>query len=131
MLAGALVIFTSCSSGPETLPADVQLTVDLKEYSVTLSVASVKAGTTKIGIRNLGTMEHEFELIKTDLAIDKLPIDVGAGKAKEDGLVKQIKSILPNKVATVTANLEAGSYVIICNVSGHYQLGMRAMLKVE
>ena len=56
---------------------------------------------------------------------------VGQGKAKEDGLVKQIKSVLPNKVATITANLEAGSYVILCNVSGHYQLGMRAAFKVE
>ena len=129
LIACALVA-ASCSSAPEALPSDVQLTVDLKEYSVVLSAATIKAGTTKIGIRNVGTMEHEFEIIKTDLAPDKLPVDVGQGKAKEDGLVKQIKSILPNKVATVTANLEAGTYVIICNVSGHYQLGMRAALKV-
>ena len=130
-LAVALVVLSSCASAPETLPPDVQVTVEMKEYSVTLTPASIKAGTIKFGIRNVGTMEHEFEIIKTDLAFDKLPIDVGQGKAKEDGLTKQIKSVLPNKVATITANLEAGSYVILCNVSGHYQLGMRAAFKVE
>ena len=131
MLAVALLVLASCSSAPEQLPADVQLTVDMKEYSITLGAASVKAGSTKIGIRNLGTMEHEFELIKTDLAPDKLPVDVGSGRAKEDGLVKQVKGIQPNKVATVTADLQAGTYVIICNVAGHYQLGMRVALKVD
>ena len=130
-IAVALVILASCSSAPEQLPPDVQLTVDMKEYSVTLSAASLKAGPTKIGIRNVGTMEHEFELIKTDVAFDKLPTDVGSGKAKEDGLVKQVKVIQPNRVATVTADLQPGNYVIICNVAGHYQLGMRAALKVE
>jgi uncharacterized cupredoxin-like copper-binding protein len=131
LLAAAVVVLAACSSAPETLPADVQVTVDMKEYSVTITPGSIKAGTIKFGIRNVGTMEHEFEIIKTDLAPDKLPIDVGQGKAKEDGLVKQIKSVLPNKVATITADLQTGSYVIICNVSGHYQLGMRAAFKVE
>jgi len=31
----------------------------------------------------------------------------------------------------VTATLEPGQYVLICNVAGHYGLGMRTALKVE
>ncbi len=131
VFACALVILASCSSAPEQLPADVQVTVDMKEYQITLNPASIKAGTIKFGIRNGGTMGHGFEIIRTDLAIGKLPIDVGAGKAKEDGLVRQIKSILPGKIATLSVDLQAGTYVIICNVSGHYQLGMRSALRVE
>jgi uncharacterized cupredoxin-like copper-binding protein len=76
-------------------------------------------------------MEHSFELIKTDLPFDKLPIDSGAAKAKEDGLIKQVKSLGVGKVSVVTADLAAGNYVIICNVAGHYQLGMRAALTVR
>ncbi len=45
--------------------------------------------------------------------------------------MKQIKSIAVGKVATITADLQPGSYLIICNIAGHYQLGMRAALKVE
>ena len=124
-------LVASCSAQPETLPADVQLTVDLKDYAVVLSTAAVKAGTTKIGIRNVGAMAHQFDLIKTDLAADKLPIDSAAAKAREDGLVKQVLNIAPGKVATVSVTLQAGHYVIICNVAGHYQLGMRSDLTVD
>ena len=122
---------SACTAGPAAVPGDAQLVVDLKEYSVNLSVASVKAGRVKIAVRNSGTMEHEFELIKTDIAPDKLPQDSVSAKAKEDGLVKQAKGIGIGRLVNVTADLQAGSYVIICNVPGHYQLGMQAGLKVE
>lgn len=121
----------SCAQTIEPLPSDVNVIVDLKEYAITLSVASVKAGIVKFGIRNDGTMVHDFDLIKTDLALDKLPIDGAAAKAKEDGLVKQMINIAGQRSTTISADLAAGHYVIICNVAGHYQLGMRAELKVE
>ena len=127
----AALVASSCAQAPETLPADVGLTVDMKEYSITLSAPTIKAGVVKIGIRNLGTMVHDFDLIKTDLPFDKLPIDGGSAKAKEDGLVRQMLNISPNRVTTIEASLAAGNYVILCNVAGHYQLGMRVALKVE
>ena len=128
-LVVVLSVLTSCGGGAEAMPADVNVAVEMRDYKVELSVPSVKAGLVKFGVRNAGGMEHSFELIKTDLAIDKLPVD--GGKAKEDGLVKQIKSIAVGKVATITADLQSGSYLIICNIAGHYQLGMRVALKVE
>jgi uncharacterized cupredoxin-like copper-binding protein len=125
-----LVLVTSCGSAPETLPADVTVIVDMKEYSITLNTPTVKAGIVKFGIRNLGTMVHDFDLIKTDLAADKLPIDTAAGKAKTDGLVKQMINIAQGRATTVDADLVPGHYVIICNVASHYQLGMRTELTV-
>jgi uncharacterized cupredoxin-like copper-binding protein len=126
-----LMFVVSCSSAPETLPADVTLIVDMKEYAITLNTPTVKAGVVKFGIRNLGTMVHDFNLIKTDLAADKLPIDTAAGKAKTDGLVKQMINIAQGRATTVDADLAPGHYVIICNVASHYQLGMRTELTVQ
>ena len=131
VLLVALFTSVSCSQAMEPLPADVNVIVDLKEYSITLNVATIKAGVVKFGIRNNGTMVHDFDLIKTDLAPDKLPIDGSAAKAKDDGLVKQMINIAAGRVTMLSADLAAGHYVIICNVAGHYQLGMRAELKVE
>jgi len=125
------ILANACSQGMEPLPADVNVTVDLKEYAVTLSVASIKAGTIKFGIRNNGTMVHDFDIYKTDLPLDKLPVDGGSAKVKMDGLVKQMINISANRSTTITADLTAGRYVIICNVAGHYQLGMRAELQVN
>ena len=126
-----MLVVASCAAQPETLPADVQLTVTLKDYSVVLSSATVKAGTVKIGVQNSGAMAHQFDLIKTDLPADKLPIDQATAKAKEDGLVKQVLNLGVGKTAVVTVDLAAGHYVVICNVAGHYQLGMRADLTVN
>ena len=122
---------SSCSQAMEPLPSDVNVIVDMKEYSITLNVSSVKAGSVKFGIRNGGTMVHDFDLYKTDLPLDKLPIDGGSAKVKMDGLVKQMTNIAANRSTTISADLAAGRYVIICNVAGHYQLGMRVSLQVE
>ena len=130
-LCALVLVASSCSATPESVPTDAQLVVTFKDYSVTLSVATVKAGTVKIGVQNAGAMAHQFDLIKTDLAADKLPIDGSSGKAKEDGMVKQVLNIGVGKVAVVTVDLAAGHYVIICNVPGHYQLGMRTDLTVQ
>jgi len=130
LLLGLAVTVASCSSASATIPTDVDVAVHMQDYKVILSVPTAKAGTVKFGIKNEGGMEHSFELIKTDLPFDKLPTTADA-KAKEDGLVKQVKSLAVGKVEVVTADLAAGNYVIICNVAGHYQLGMRAAFTVN
>lgn len=131
LLVVALLTLSACGGAPEKLPEDVNVIVEMRDYKIELNTPTLTAGTVKFGIRNAGGMEHSFELIKTDLAPDKLPVDTAQAKAKEDGLVKQVKSIAPGKVAVVTANVDAGNYVIICNIAGHYQLGMRAALKAN
>ena len=129
LLLGLALTFAACATASDNIPADVDVAVHMQDYRVILSVATVKAGTVRFGIKNEGGMEHSFELIKTDLPFDQLP--TADAKAKEDGLVKQVKSLGVGKVSLVSADLAAGKYVIICNVAGHYQLGMRAALTVQ
>jgi len=129
LLLGVAVTVAGCAPSAEAIPSDVDVAVHMQDYRVILSAATVKAGTVRFGIKNEGNMEHSFELIKTDLAFDQLP--TADAKAKEDGLVKQVKSLPVGRVSTVTVDLAAGKYVIICNVAGHYQLGMRAALTVQ
>lgn len=130
LLLGLALSTAACSGTSEAIPADVDVAVRMQDYKVILSVATVKAGVVRFGVKNEGNMEHSFELIKTDLPFDQLPT-TGDAKAKEDGLVKQVKSLPVGKVSVVSADLAAGKYVIICNVAGHYQLGMRAALTVQ
>ena len=130
LLLSLAVTIAACAAASETIPADVDVAVTMKDYKVELSVDTVKPGTVKFGVKNAGGMEHSFELIKTDVAFDQLPT-TGDAKAKEDGLVKQVKSLPVGKVSVVTADLAAGKYVVICNIAGHYQLGMRAALTVQ
>lgn len=130
-LFALILVASACSQTMEPLPSDVNVTVDMKEYAITVSPATFKAGSIKFGIRNNGAMVHDFDLIKTDVAFDKLPLDTGSGKAKDDGLVKQMINIAANRSTTLTADLAPGNYVIVCNIPGHYQLGMRVAFKVS
>ena len=76
-------------------------------------------------------MEHSFQVIKTDLAPDRLPVDGASAKANEDGKVGELKSIPAGKSAALTVDLTPGKYVFICNIAAHYQLGMRTGFTVD
>ena len=130
-LAALALLVVACAGPAAEAPSGSQVVAELADYKITVNVPSVKAGSIKIGVRNLGTMEHSFEVIKTDLAPDKLPTDAASAKAKEDGKVGEIPSIAAGKSAAVTLDLQPGKYVFICNIAGHYQLGMRTGFTVE
>ncbi len=125
------ILVVSCGQPAESAPTDSQVVAELADYKITVNVPSVKAGKIKIGVRNLGTMEHSFQVLKTDLPPDKLPTDGASAKAKEDGKVGEIPSIPAGKSAAVTLDLTPGKYVFICNVAGHYQLGMHTGFTVD
>jgi uncharacterized cupredoxin-like copper-binding protein len=130
LLALALLV-VSCGQPAESAPSDSQVVAELADYKITVNVPSVKAGKVKIGVRNVATMEHSFQVVKTDLPHDKLPVDGASAKAKEDGKVGEIASIPAGKSAAVTLDLAPGKYVFICNVATHYQLGMHTGFTVE
>jgi uncharacterized cupredoxin-like copper-binding protein len=130
LMARALLVVT-CSTPAESAPSGSQVVAELSDYKITVTVPSVKAGKIKIGVRNVANMEHSFQVLKTDLAHDKLPVDGASAKAKEDGKVGEIASIPAGKSAGVTIDLVPGKYVFICNVAGHYQLGMHTGFTVD
>ena len=125
------LLLAACSNPADSAPAGSQVVAELSDYKITVNVPSVKAGKIKIGVRNLAAMEHSFQVLKTDLLPDKLPVDGASAKAKEDGKVGDIPSIPAGKSASVTVDLVPGKYVFICNVAGHYQLGMHTGFTVE
>jgi uncharacterized cupredoxin-like copper-binding protein len=126
----ALVV-AACGSGPAAAPEGSQIVVELSDYKVGVNVPSVKAGSVKFGVRNLAAMEHNFVVIKTDLPQDKLQLDGATAKVNEDGKVGGITTIPAGRSASVTIDLTAGKYVFICNLAGHYQLGMHTGFTVE
>ena len=130
-LMALVLLVAACANPAESAPAGSQVVAELSDYKIVVNVPSVKAGKIKIGIRNLAAMEHSFQVLKTDLAPDKLPVDGASAKAKEDGKVGDIPSIPAGKSASVTVDLVPGKYVFICNVASHYQLGMHTGFTVD
>ena len=83
---------------------------------------------------------HEFVIIRTDLDPADLPTDeTGAVDESGEGMevIDEIEDIPVGETQEVTADLEAGSYVLLCNIysadedEAHYAEGMRTTFDVE
>jgi uncharacterized cupredoxin-like copper-binding protein len=135
MAAGLALVAASCGDDEET----VQIT--LQEFAVGADPASVPAGSVTFEATNEGPDDvHEFVVIATDLAITELPtVEDGSVDEAGEGLevIGEIEDIPVGETQSVTLELEAGSYALICNIydadedEAHYQEGMRTSFTVE
>jgi len=117
-----------------------QVDVTLQEWAVVTSTPSVAAGELYFLVTNSGPDDpHEFVIIRSDEAPDALPTVEGKVPEDEIDLVDEIEPFTPGSAASITVNLEAGNYVLICNIAeiedgeleSHYELGMRTAFIVE
>jgi uncharacterized cupredoxin-like copper-binding protein len=105
-----------------------------KDFAITLDSSSANAGSVTFNIENQGPSTHEFVVFKTKLAQDQLPTgNDGTVDEEAKGLdhVDEVEDIAAGSSQTLTTNLDPGSYVVICNLPGHYAQGMHAELTVS
>lgn len=117
--------------------------VTLQEFSVIPAQDSVSAGNVTFRAENTGPDDpHELVVIKTDLSPEALPTTEEGGVDEEgEGIevIGEIEEFPPGETRSASFDLEAGSYVLICNIveeedgelEAHYQLGMRTGFTVE
>jgi uncharacterized cupredoxin-like copper-binding protein len=106
-----------------------------KDFSISLDSSSAPAGEVTFTVANAGPSVHEFVVFKTDLAADQLPTD-NKGDVDESGAgvthIDEIEDIAAGSTdSTLKVDLESGAYVLICNLPGHYGLGMHTAFTVE
>ncbi|HLI50655.1 MAG TPA: cupredoxin domain-containing protein [Thermomicrobiaceae bacterium] len=104
---------SSASSSSSSGGASSTISVTEKEYHITLSPATAKAGEVTFNIKNTGTIDHDIEVLQGTTSKGKTSL------------------ISPGKTATLKVNLSAGTYDVICTVSGHRALGMDTKLTVQ
>ena len=136
----ALLSLTACGGGG----TETTVAVTLQEFAVLPAQDSAPAGSITFDVENTGPEDtHEFVVIKTDLAPDALPTaeDGSVDETGEgiDEVIGEIEDIAPGSSESLKTDLEAGSYVLICNIVEeeggdtlvHYALGMRTAFTVE
>jgi uncharacterized cupredoxin-like copper-binding protein len=111
------------------------ITATESDFTIRLSASHVAAGPYALVAHNNGPSAHELVVFRTSLAIDKLPLD-SAGNIIENSpeLVKVADSgtnVAPGQSRTLYTVLTPGTYVFVCNLPGHYRLGMRAALVAQ
>lgn len=127
--------------------AGTTVNVTLGEWVVEPDPSSAPAGEITFVASNEGTIEHELVIIKTDLAPDALPTN-DDGTVNEDApgleVIDEIEEFAAGGTESLTADLEPGKYVLICNIGpstaeeagnmehdAHYAEGMHAAFTVE
>lgn len=86
-----------------------------------VSSESAAPGEVTFQVKNAGELPHEFVVIRTNKDAAELPIeDVKVIERRLD-IVARTEHIAAGEQATLTTQLEPGHYVLICNLSGHYE----------
>jgi hypothetical protein len=141
-IAIAIAGCTTTGESPTPAGADGATTVavTLQEWSVMPASDSAPAGDIKFEVTNDGPEDiHEFVILKTDLDPGELPTDEN-GAVTEEGegieVIAEIEDIPVGETQELTTMLEAGSYVLLCNIwdeeegEAHYTMGMRTAFSV-
>lgn len=98
----------------------------VKEWVVKTDANTAKAGEVVFTITNDGTIGHEFLVVKTDIASGEIPLDGDHFAEPTDGIevIDEIGEFAKGTTETLTLNLDAGNYQLVCNLPDHYSTGM-------
>lgn len=98
------------STGGPAPAGDTAFNAEEKEYAITLDKTQIKAGSITFNVKNIGTLPHNLEVVE----LKKVSENIDSGKS-----------------ATLTVDLQPGTYTVICNIPGHAQLGMKTTITVQ
>jgi uncharacterized cupredoxin-like copper-binding protein len=129
--SGAASVAPSVAAPASVAPAGGPIAVEVKEWTVTPSSATAKAGSITFNVKNGGSAVHEFVVVKTDLKADALPVTGSTIDETKLTPVDEIEDIAVGATPTLTVTLAAGHYVLLCNIETHYGLGMHADFDVS
>jgi len=144
IIGSVMVLFaaTACSSSSSTpsstggvssspavteSPEGTTVGVTMADFSIDLANATTTSGEISFDVKNDGPSVHEFVVLQTDLAPDALPVTDEQAAEEGDGIVHEgeVEDIASGQTQTLALRLDPGNYVLVCNLTGHYELGMR------
>jgi uncharacterized cupredoxin-like copper-binding protein len=132
VLTALTAVVSGCGgSGARTSPADV-VNVKERDFQISISRSRVAAGDVVFRDKNLGPDAHELIVVRSDGA--RLRLRPDGMTVDEEGLEKSIVGALEPGLAGSTRELHVrlapGTYVLLCNMYGHYMGGMHSTLVV-
>jgi uncharacterized cupredoxin-like copper-binding protein len=135
LVALAVAVPLTMTRRQEPTPGGTPVNVLLEDFKVRPDAADVPAGTVSFRILNHGPTSHEFIVVRTDRAPDKLPLQRDGLTVNEDApgvdLLDEAEGLDIDDRQTLVLRLAPGHYVMYCNLEGHYLGGMYAALTVR
>jgi uncharacterized cupredoxin-like copper-binding protein len=130
--AASAVPAVAAVSGKAPVVVDASLSEpDATHMAISLSQSVVPEGNVNFLVSNDGAKLHEFVVLSTKTAADALPIVSFEGQANrinEDATgvtnVGETGNVPAGTKKLLTINMPVGHYAIVCNLPGHYKMGM-------
>lgn len=97
--------------------------VKLSEFKVAPSVKAVQAGKVTFVVTNVGKINHEMVVVKTNVPPGKLKENPKTHRVSEAGAVGEAGEVHHGQTKTVTLTLKPGKYQLFCNLAAHYSAG--------
>jgi hypothetical protein len=135
LLATTIAGFTWGASRGSAAQPFPSITATESNFTIRLSASRTSAGPIALVVGNRGPSPHELVVFRTKLPLGALPLgsdgNVNEDSPKLEKVADSGTNIASGKSRTLYAILTPGSYVFICNLPGHYRLGMHAALVVQ
>ena len=115
-----------------TQPISVTLgETDANHMFINLSQSFAQAGPVTFVVTNSGAKTHEFVVLQSDTMAADFPIVSFEGEtnridedAKGVTNVGETGDMAPGETKTLTIDMTSGHYAVVCNLQGHYGMGM-------
>lgn len=117
--ASASASAIGCEPVGDPSTADETIAVELNEWNVIPEVDSTSPGAINFATENTGAEPHELVVVRAESAED-LPTDengaVVEGELPDDAFVGEIEEYPPGETCDGVFELDAGDYVLFCNI---------------
>jgi uncharacterized cupredoxin-like copper-binding protein len=126
---------TSEAPAESAAASGAQVNVQLGETDVShmymnVDQTTVQAGEVTFNVDNQGVKTHEFVVLKTDTSAGDFQLTTFEGEKDRidedaDGVnVGETGDMDAGTTKTLTIDLKPGHYALVCNLAGHYRMGM-------
>jgi uncharacterized cupredoxin-like copper-binding protein len=133
MLAVPVLAFTGSTTRADDTVDVALIDQGMDSMKMELSTQQIKAGNVTFNVTNKSqNLVHEFVVLKSDTPIAALPYNAEEKDVDEKAIevTNEIEDIDPGKSGTLTVQLAPGTYILLCNKTGHFKAGMVHTLTV-
>jgi hypothetical protein len=116
---------------PPPPPAGAVVVGLLDSLKLEVAPTSAPGGAVTFRAENRGAIVHELAVLKTDTPPDAIPLAAGKADETKVQVVGRTKNLNGKAYEDLRLTLTSGAHVLICNIPGHYQGGMRMAFMVQ
>jgi uncharacterized cupredoxin-like copper-binding protein len=107
--------------------------MSMATMGITVDLQVIPAGDVTFQVINdSGEFYHEMIVLRLDDPANQLPYIVDEERVDAEGVANagKLKELKPHQSGTLKLALEPGTYILYCNIAGHYMMGMWALVTV-